>query len=64
MSFNICRGTLGSLAIFTAKRNGSSRVSLFILERPASPTRCSIEHGRRNIDTLRYQFRRWSARLE
>jgi hypothetical protein len=26
MSFNICRGTLGSLAMFTAKRNASSRV--------------------------------------
>ena len=27
MSFNICRGTLGRLAIFTAIRNASSRVS-------------------------------------
>jgi hypothetical protein len=27
MSFNICRGTLGSLAIFTAIWNASSRVS-------------------------------------
>jgi hypothetical protein len=27
MSFNICRGTLGSLAMFTAIRNASSRVS-------------------------------------
>jgi hypothetical protein len=26
MSFNICRGTLGSLAMFTAIRNASSRV--------------------------------------
>ena len=26
MSFNICRGTLGSLAMFTAMRNASSRV--------------------------------------
>jgi len=25
MSFNICRGTLGSLAMFTAIRNASSR---------------------------------------
>jgi hypothetical protein len=25
MSFNICRGTLGSLAMFTARRNASSR---------------------------------------
>jgi hypothetical protein len=25
MSFNICRGTLGSLAMFTATRNASSR---------------------------------------
>jgi hypothetical protein len=30
MSFNICRGTLGSLAMFTAIKNASSRVSLFI----------------------------------
>jgi hypothetical protein len=27
MSFNICRGTLGTLAMFTAIRNASSRVS-------------------------------------
>ena len=33
MSFNICRGTLGSLAMFTAIRNVSSRVSSFALER-------------------------------
>jgi hypothetical protein len=26
MSFNICRGTFGSLAMFTAIRNASSRV--------------------------------------
>ena len=31
MSFNICRGTLGSLATFTAIRNASSRVSSFAL---------------------------------
>ena len=30
MSFNICRGTLGSLAMFTAIRNASSRDSRFI----------------------------------
>jgi hypothetical protein len=30
MSFNICRGTLGSLAMFTATRNASSRDSRFI----------------------------------
>jgi hypothetical protein len=30
MSFNICRGTIGSLAMFTAIRNASSRVSLFV----------------------------------
>ena len=35
MSFKICRGTLGSLAILTAIRNASSRVSSFAL---ASPT--------------------------
>jgi hypothetical protein len=33
MSFNICRGTLGSLAMFTAIRNASSRDSSFALER-------------------------------
>ena len=33
MSFNICRGTLGSLAIFTAIRNASSRVGSFPLDR-------------------------------
>jgi hypothetical protein len=37
MSFNICRGTLGSLAMFTAIRNASSRASSFALDRrPAS----------------------------
>ena len=37
ISFNIWRGTLGSLAMFTAIRNASSRVSSFALERrPAS----------------------------
>jgi len=30
MSFNICRGTLGSLAMLTAIRNASSRDNLFI----------------------------------
>jgi hypothetical protein len=29
MSFNICHGTLGSLAMFTAIRNASSRMSSF-----------------------------------
>jgi hypothetical protein len=33
MSVNICRGTLGTLAMFTAIRNASSRVSSFALER-------------------------------
>jgi hypothetical protein len=33
ISFKICRGTLGSLAMFTAIRNASSRVSSFALER-------------------------------
>ena len=32
MSFNIRRGTLGRLAIFTAIRNGSSRVSSFAVD--------------------------------
>jgi hypothetical protein len=37
MSFNICRSTLGNLAMFTAIRKASSRVSSFALERrPAS----------------------------
>jgi hypothetical protein len=30
MSFNICRGTLGSLAMFTAIKNASSRDNRFI----------------------------------
>jgi hypothetical protein len=30
MSFKICRGTLGSLAMLTAIRNASSRESRFI----------------------------------
>jgi hypothetical protein len=30
MSFNICRGTLGSLAMLTAIRNASSRDNRFI----------------------------------
>jgi hypothetical protein len=30
MSFNICRGTLGSLAMFTAIRKASSRDSRYI----------------------------------
>ena len=34
ISFNICRGTLGSLAMFTAIRNASSRVSCFALDSP------------------------------
>jgi hypothetical protein len=33
MSFNIWRGTLGSLAMFTAIRNASSRVSSFAARR-------------------------------
>ena len=33
MSFNICRGTLGSLAMFTAIRNALSRVSNFADDR-------------------------------
>jgi hypothetical protein len=30
MSFNICRGTLGSFAMFTAIKNASSRDNRFI----------------------------------
>jgi hypothetical protein len=30
MSFNICRGTLGSLAMFTATRNAPPRDSRFV----------------------------------
>ena len=30
MSFNVCRGALGSLAILTAIRNASSRVSFSV----------------------------------
>jgi hypothetical protein len=33
MSFKVCRGTLGSLAMFTAIRNASSRVSSFAADR-------------------------------
>jgi hypothetical protein len=33
MSFNILRDTLGSLAMLTATRNASSRVSSFAVER-------------------------------
>jgi hypothetical protein len=33
MSFNICRGTLGSLAMFTMIKNASSPVSSFALDR-------------------------------
>jgi len=33
MSFNIRRGTLGSLAMFTAIRNASSRVSRLAVDR-------------------------------
>jgi hypothetical protein len=33
MSFNICRGTLGSLAMVTAIRNASSRDSSLAVER-------------------------------
>jgi hypothetical protein len=41
MSFiNICHGTVGSLAMFTAIRNASSRVSSFALDRrPASSSK-------------------------
>ena len=37
MSFNICRGTLGSLAMYTAIRNASSRDS-----RPNRPPSCPL----------------------
>jgi hypothetical protein len=37
MSFNICRGTLGSLAMFTAIRNASSRVSRLAADRGQLP---------------------------
>ena len=33
MSFNSCRGTLGSFAMWTATRNASSRMSSFALSR-------------------------------
>ena len=41
MSFKICRGTLGSFAMFTAIRNASSRDSRFALER--RPARLTID---------------------
>ena len=37
MSFNICRGILGSLAMFTANRNASSRVSSLAAAQSWSP---------------------------
>jgi hypothetical protein len=40
MSFNICRGTLGSLAIFTAIRNASSRDS-----RASQPPSCPLSES-------------------
>ena len=42
MSFNICRGTLGSLAMFTAKRNASSRDSRFIDMRKLNANRAIL----------------------
>jgi hypothetical protein len=40
MSFNICRGTLGSMAMFTATRNASSRDS-----RPNRPPSCPVSES-------------------
>ena len=48
MSFNICRGTLGSLAMFTAIRNASSRVSSFAADR--RPARLSIAIKKLHLD--------------
>jgi hypothetical protein len=42
MSFNICRGTLGSLAMFTAIRNASSRVSGFTADKLLPKTLGSV----------------------
>ena len=43
MSFNICcRGTLGSLAMFTANRNASSRDSRFIDMRKLNANRAIL----------------------
>jgi hypothetical protein len=48
MSFNICRGTLGSLAMFTAIRNASSLVSSFatdvLLPRKSGSVRLGRTH--------------------
>jgi hypothetical protein len=47
MSFNICRGTLGSLAMFTAIRNASSRVSRLAADRGQLP-QCEMSLMARN----------------
>jgi hypothetical protein len=38
MSFNVCRGALGSLAILIAIRNASSRARLFVDTHPKAST--------------------------
>jgi hypothetical protein len=45
MSFNIYRGTLGSLAMFTAIRNASSRVSSFAEDRPHGSATAAAAFG-------------------
>jgi hypothetical protein len=70
MSFNICCGTLGSLAMFTAIRNASSRVSRLAVDRcPFSAMRnVAIGHGDKkpsSIDALQkaHALRRAGPRL-
>ncbi len=60
MSFNICRGTLGRLAMFTAIRNASSRVSSFALDpRASAPTKNrTAANAKVNASGLRHHVRR------
>jgi hypothetical protein len=45
MSFNICRGTLGSLAMFTAIRNASSRVRYCGAIATSNPSALNLAHA-------------------
>jgi hypothetical protein len=45
MSFNICRGTLGSLAMFTAVRNASSHVSRLAADREQFSAIRNVAYG-------------------
>jgi hypothetical protein len=62
MSFNICRGTLGSLAMFTAIRNASSRDSRFAVERRPGSGEMRIEC--RSNTTVRLRDGRCAGQAE